>query len=85
MFRLFKCDDKPVLTELSQKQIEMLMAYRIDNRNRTWPPLRRLEPMRPERIIIPPQRPNTPDNATGRLAVIDGEPGSPARKRYVAE
>lgn len=53
-------DSKPKLRELSQKQLEMFMAYQADYVNKHWPPLRRLESMRPERVIIPPSRPNTP-------------------------
>ncbi len=83
MFRFIKCltDEKPVLQELSIKQREMIVAYCRDMSDRQWPQLR----ARPERIMIPPpQRPNTPVD-TGRLAVIDEEPGSPTRKRYVGE
>lgn len=76
---MFRCgeDDKPVLRELSLKQREMLMAYRNDSIIRLSSPVR----VRPERIMIPPQRPNTPTD-TGKLAVIAEEPESPTRKRF---
>ncbi len=81
MLRLIKCisEEKPKLQELSLKQREMINAYRRDERERLSPTR-----VRPERIMIPPQRPNTPTD-TGRLAVINEEPGSPTRKRFSGE
>jgi len=58
------------LTELSQKQVEMLVAYQHDRIRRTMPTP--LEAHRPPPVVTTPRR-----TLRGDLPMIDEEPASP--------